>query len=124
MTQPKRSINWRKITESKLFFPVLALAIILLLDLILVPNFFSFQVRDGNLYGSLIDIMRNAAPVMIISLGMTMVIATGGVDLSVGAIMAIVSSLAAVMMMCEGASRTLIEGLREGKRPIDLLFRT
>jgi len=98
MTQPKRSINWRAITESKLFFPVLALAIILFLDLILVPNFFSFQVRDGNLYGSLIDIMRNAAPVMLISLGMTMVLATGGVDLSVGAIMAIVASVAAVMM--------------------------
>jgi len=60
MTQPKRSINWRKITESKLFFPVLALSIILFLDLIFVPNFFSFQVRNGNVYGSLIDIMRNA----------------------------------------------------------------
>jgi len=98
MTQPKRSINWRKITESKLFFPILALSIILFLDLIFVPNFFSFQVRDGNLYGSLIDIMRNAAPVMLISLGMTMVLATGGVDLSVGAVMAIASSVAAVMM--------------------------
>lgn len=98
MKQPKRSINWHAVTESKLFFPVLALGIILFLDLIFVPNFFSFQVRNGNLYGSLIDIMRNAAPVMLISLGMTLVIATGGVDLSVGAIMAIAASVAAVMM--------------------------
>ena len=74
MTQTQRSINWRKVTESKLFFPILALSIILLLDLIFVPNFFSFQVRDGNLYGSLIDIMRNASPVMLISLGMTLVL--------------------------------------------------
>ena len=98
MIQPIRSINFRKITESKLFFPILALSLILLLDLIFVPNFFSFQVRNGNLYGSLIDIMRNSAPVMLIALGMTLVIATGGVDLSVGAIMAISASVAAVMM--------------------------
>lgn len=98
MIQPFRSINFRKITESKLFFPILALSLILLLDLIFVPNFFSFQVRNGNLYGSLIDIMRNSTPVMLIALGMTLVIATGGVDLSVGAIMAISASVAAVMM--------------------------
>ena len=54
-------------------------------------------MRNGSLYGSLIDIARNAAPVMLISLGMTMVLATGGVDLSV-AIVAIVASVAAIMM--------------------------
>ncbi len=98
MAKPKSSFSMRKITESKLFFPFLTLAIILVIDLIAIPNFFSIQVRDGNLYGSVIDIMRNASTVMLLALGMTLVIATGGVDLSVGAVMAIAASVAAIMM--------------------------
>ncbi len=98
MSKEHKSVNLRKITESKLFFPLLTLAIILLMDLIIIPNFFAIQVRDGNLYGSLIDILRNASPVMILAIGMTLVIATGGVDLSVGAVMAIAASVAAIMM--------------------------
>jgi ribose/xylose/arabinose/galactoside ABC-type transport system permease subunit len=98
MTQSKSPITWRRITESKLFFPLLTLVIILLFDLITVPGFFSFQTRNGNLYGSLIDIARNASTVMLLAIGMTLVIATGGVDLSVGAIMAIAASVAALLM--------------------------
>jgi ribose/xylose/arabinose/galactoside ABC-type transport system permease subunit len=98
MEKTKSSFTMRKITESKLFFPLLTLAIILLIDLVFIPNFSNIQVRDGNLYGSLIDILRNASTVMLLALGMTLVIATGGVDLSVGAIMAISASVAAVMM--------------------------
>ncbi len=98
MKQTKFSPSLRKITESKLFFPTLTLALILLFDLITVPNFFSIQIRNGNLYGSLIDIFRNASAVMLLSIGMTLVIATGGVDLSVGAVMAIAASVAALLM--------------------------
>ena len=53
------------------------------------PGFFSIQVRDGHLYGSLIDILRFGAPLILVSLGMTLVIATGGIDLSVGSVVAI-----------------------------------
>ncbi len=98
MAITKPNISMRKITESKLFFPLFTLAIILILDAIVVPNFFAIQVRNGNLYGSIIDIFRNASTVMLLSLGMTLVIATGGVDLSVGAVMAIAASVAAIMM--------------------------
>jgi ribose/xylose/arabinose/galactoside ABC-type transport system permease subunit len=98
MTQPKFNGSWKKITESKLFFPLLVLALILLFDLITVPGFFNIQIRNGNLYGSLIDIVRNASTVMLLAIGMTLVIATGGVDLSVGAVMAIAASVAALLM--------------------------
>lgn len=94
----KPTINIRKITESRLFFPLVALAIILLFDLIFVPRVFRLETRDGNLYGTLIDILRNGSTVCLLALGMTLVIATGGVDLSVGAVMAIAASVAAVMM--------------------------
>jgi galactofuranose transport system permease protein len=91
--------TWGKLTESAVFLPAAAIAIILLFDLVLVgPNFFSLTVREGHLFGSLIDILRNGAPTIILAMGMTLVIATGGVDLSVGAVMAIASSLACILM--------------------------
>lgn len=98
MKTPRSSINFRKMTESRLFLPLVALAIILILDLLFIPDFFSVQVREGNLYGRVIDIARNASTVMVLAIGMTLVIATGGIDLSVGAVMAIAASVAAIMM--------------------------
>ncbi len=70
------------------------LVLILLVDFFLIPNFFSIQLKDGHLYGSLIDILVHGSPTMVLAIGMTLVIATGGVDLSVGAIMAISASVA------------------------------
>lgn len=94
----KSSFAWRNITESKLFFPLVAFFLILLFDFIFIPGFFNIEVRDGNLHGSLIDIFRNGSTVMLLAIGMTLVIATGGVDLSVGATMAIAASVAGILM--------------------------
>ena len=98
MKKTTLSSLFSKFTESRLFFPLLALVIILLLDAMFIPGFFSVQVRDGDLYGRVIDIARNASTVMVLAIGMTLVIATGGIDLSVGAVMAIAASVAAIMM--------------------------
>lgn len=99
MRKPKKSFfTWRKVTESRLFFPLVALSLILFFDLIFIPGFFTIEVRDGNLHGSLIDIFRNGSTVMLLAIGMTLVIATGGVDLSVGATMAIAASVAGILM--------------------------
>lgn len=92
------SRSWGKLTESMLFLPTAALALILVADFFLIPNFFALQLKDGHLYGNVIDILVHGSPTMILAMGMTMVIATGGVDLSVGAIMAISASVAAVMI--------------------------
>ena len=92
------SLTWRKVTENRLFFPLLALSLILLFDFIFIPGFFVIENRDGDLRGSLIDIFRNGSTVMLLAIGMTLVIATGGVDLSVGATMAIAASVAGILM--------------------------
>lgn len=94
----KSRFSWRNITESRLFFPIAALLLILLFDFLFIPGFFGIENRGGNLHGSLIDIMRNGSTVMLLAIGMTMVIATGGVDLSVGAVMAIAASVAGILM--------------------------
>jgi simple sugar transport system permease protein len=84
----------RNLTRHTLFWPLLALAMLLLINLVATPSFFSLRVQDGHLYGSLIDILRNGAPTLLIALGMTLVIATRGIDLSVGAIVAISGAVA------------------------------
>jgi len=95
-TQP--TFTWRRVIESRLFFPILALSLILIFDFIFIPGFFTIENRDGDLRGSLIDIFRNGSTIMLLAIGMTLVIATGGVDLSVGATMAIAASVAGILM--------------------------
>lgn len=77
------------------FWPLLALGLLLLFNRFTTPGFFDLEIRDGRLYGSLIDVINQGSKVMLLALGMTLVIATGGVDLSVGAIMAIAGAVLA-----------------------------
>ena len=66
--------------------PIGALVLLLLVAFFTIPGFFHLEIRDGHLYGSVIDIINRAAPLMLAALGMTLVIATRGIDISVGAV--------------------------------------
>jgi ribose/xylose/arabinose/galactoside ABC-type transport system permease subunit len=78
---------------------LLALAGVLLVNWILFPNFFRITWQDGRLFGSFIDVLNRGAPVAILAIGMAGVIATKGVDLSVGAIMAVAGAVAATLVV-------------------------
>jgi len=67
-------------------------------NLLFTPNFFRLEIKDGHLFGSLVDILNRGAPLMLMALGMTAVIATGGVDLSVGAVAAISAAAATILI--------------------------
>lgn len=84
--------------HSTVFWPVIALAAILLINLILTPGFFKIEMKDGHLFGSLIDILNRSSSLVIMSIGMTLVIATKGIDISVGAVVAIAGSVAATVL--------------------------
>jgi galactofuranose transport system permease protein len=84
----------RRLMASPLLWPMLALIALLGLNVVLTPSFLTIRVEDGHLYGSVIDILRNGAPTMLVALGMTLVIASRGIDLSVGAVVAISGALA------------------------------
>ncbi|MEG2950660.1 MAG: ABC transporter permease [Clostridia bacterium] len=87
--------TWKKISKSHLFLPLLSLALVLLFNLVYTQgDFFRITVLDGHLYGRIIDIIKNGAPLAILAVGMTMVIATGGTDISVGSVIAISGALA------------------------------
>ena len=79
------------IFKSKLFWALVAEALILAVCFILRPEFFKVEYKPeiGMLFGSLIDILNRSAEITIIAMGMTLVIALGGTDLSVGALVAV-----------------------------------
>ncbi len=72
--------------------------LLLAFNFFFTAGFFHVEVRDGRLYGVLIDILNHGSKVMLLALGMALVIATGGVDLSVGAVMAIAGAVAAQLI--------------------------
>ena len=60
-------------------------------------------MKDGHLFGNTIDILNRAAPLILISIGMTLVIATQGIDISVGSIIAISAALSATVIVDGGS---------------------
>lgn len=82
------------VLRHRLFWPAAVLVLLLLLNVLFTPTFFRIELREGHLYGSLVDILRFGAPLILVALGMTLVIATGGIDLSVGSVVAICGALA------------------------------
>ncbi len=77
---------------------ILAFLAILLADRLVSSQFFDIRLQDGRLFGSLVDVFNRGAPVALLSLGMVLVIATRGIDLSVGAVMAIAGAVAASLV--------------------------
>jgi ribose/xylose/arabinose/galactoside ABC-type transport system permease subunit len=65
-----------------------ALVLLLVANMIFTPNF-----ADVNNFR---NILLQVAPTVLVAIGMTLVIATGGIDLSVGSVMAIAAAMAAV----------------------------
>lgn len=94
--------NWLR-NSRRAVWPLAALALILLVDSLISDNFFGIRIVNdplygGHFYGNIIDILKNAAPVLLLATGMSLVIATRGIDLSVGAIMAICGAVAATLV--------------------------
>lgn len=79
----------------QLFWPMAALLLLLVANGLFNPGFLALQWRDGHLYGNLVDIANRAAPLALVALGMTLVIAVRGLDISVGAVLAIAATVAA-----------------------------
>lgn len=89
----------KNLLSSRLTWPAVVLVALLLANFAVNTSFFEITVRDGNLYGPVIDILRRAAPIVLIALGMTLVIATRGIDLSVGAVAALSGSWASMSII-------------------------
>ena len=81
---------WQKALRAQSFWVAVALLALMLAMTILEPTFGSAE-NIGN-------ISRNFAPIGIMALGMTVVLITGGIDLSVGSVMALVAIVAGLFL--------------------------
>ena len=62
--------------------------------MIKTPDFFNITIRNGVLYGYVIDVINRASELVILAVGMTLVTAaSGGQDISVGAVMAVAAAV-------------------------------
>lgn len=82
------------LVRHRLFWPAVALVALIAINTVSRPTFLSITIQNGAFYGSLIDILRNSSQLMLVALGMMLVIATRGIDLSVGAILSVSGAVA------------------------------
>ncbi len=100
----KRFSKWR------LFGPFITLALVLMFNVIFTPGFFHLEIKDGHLFGSLIDILNRGSSTMIMAVGLTFVVATGGIDISIGSMIAITGAVAATLI---GGELVIVDGVQE-----------
>ncbi|MDR2245052.1 MAG: ABC transporter permease [Treponema sp.] len=102
--------KFTSLAGSKVFSALVVLALLLLFNLIFTKNFFVISIMDGHLFGTLIDILKRGSSLVLLSLGMTLVIAsTGGADLSVGAVIAITGAMVARLI---GGQLVIVDGVQ------------
>lgn len=73
----------KKITSARLFLPIVCLIAVLLINVIKTPDFFNITIRNGVLYGYVIDVINRASELVILAVGMTLVTAASGGRISV-----------------------------------------
>ena len=95
-TRPLAAALARLLRETR--WPLIALGALVAIGALAAPGFIGVEIRDGRLFGTPIDILNHGSKVAIVALGMTLVIATGGVDLSVGAVVAIAAATLATLV--------------------------
>jgi ribose/xylose/arabinose/galactoside ABC-type transport system permease subunit len=101
---------WNRFTSSQLCWPLAALCIVLLFNLFFTKDFFAIEIKDGHLYGVTIDILNRATPLMLLAIAMTLVIATKGIDISVGSVIAISGAVAASLI---GGKLEYVDGVQK-----------
>jgi simple sugar transport system permease protein len=97
----------RLISRTKLYWGLIA---IFLLGVLSSP----VSSKGNNIflsYGNLLDVLRQVSITGLIATGMTAVIITGGIDLSVGSLMAICSVVTAMLLTVEGETPAAMMGL-------------
>src|SRR5258707_3547508 len=94
---PERLRNFRHV-----YGGLTALLLTILYDIVFMPHFLQVQSPYNDL--------QEVAPIAIIATGMTLVIATGGIDLSVGSLMAFAGALAPIIFLSPLLSNMLLLG--------------
>ena len=96
--------------------PLVSTGLVLILMIVVQTAIMIYNFGEGSvgelmlsLLTTWLNILRNNAPVGIIALGMTFVIISGGIDLSVGSTLVAVGAM--VMMVVDGSATGLLAGM-------------
>jgi galactofuranose transport system permease protein len=115
MNQADPSLRPPRGPRSPLLWMIAGLAALILLNVLKTPGFLSVTLLEGHLYGTPVDLFTQGSRTMLLALGMTLVIATGGVDLSVGSIVAIAGAACAILLRDgHGLALTIVAALGIG----------
>lgn len=104
----------KKITGMALFLPIFCMVLVMTVNIIydvasgnFAFNFFTISIRNGVLYGRLIDILNRGSEIAILAVGMTLVVsASAGTDISVGSVMSLAASFCCMLLAGYGVSST------------------
>ena len=96
--------------------PLVSTGLVLIMMIVVQTAIMIYNFGEGSvgelllsLLTNWLNILRNNAPVGIIALGMTFVIISGGIDLSVGSTLVAVGAM--VMMVVDGSATGLLSGM-------------
>ena len=98
---------------------LITLAVLVALVSLFFPSFLQIDYSGGRFVGPVIDVLKRGAPVALLAIGMTLVVATRGIDLSVGTVIAIAGAMAAATIgagygLAAAIAMAIIVGLLAG----------
>ncbi|MCD7819627.1 MAG: ABC transporter permease, partial [Lachnospiraceae bacterium] len=106
--------NIKKLTSKRLFLPIFCMILVMMVNIVydvangnFALSFFTISIRNGVLYGRLIDVLNRGSEVAILAIGMTLVVsASAGTDISVGSVMSLSACMCCMLLAGYGVSST------------------
>ena len=106
--------NIKKLISEPLFLPIFCMLLVMAVNIIydvasgnFAFNFFTISIRNGVLYGRMIDILNRGSEIAILAIGMTLVVScSAGTDISVGSVMSLAASFCCMLLAGYGVSST------------------
>ena len=102
----------KKITKMQLFLPIFSMILVTLINVVFdiangndAFNFFYITIKNGVLYGRLIDVLNRGSEVAILAIGMTLVVSSSaGTDISVGSVMSLYGGMCCMVLAGYGVT--------------------
>lgn len=118
----------KNLTKMRLFLPVFSMILVMLINVVYdiacgnpPLGFFTIAIKNGVLYGRLIDVLNRGSEVAILAIGMTLVVSSSaGTDISVGSVMSLSGGFCCMLLAGYGVAnaselaRPLLVGLLGG----------
>ena len=96
----------KKLTQKRLFLPIFSMILVMLINVIydiacgnMPLQFFLITIKNGVLYGRLIDVLNRGSEIAILSIGMTLVVSSSaGTDISVGSVRSLYAGVCCMIL--------------------------